>query len=204
MEHLWYFIGKGAKYVVSFTVTYFLLSISTVVPLYYVGVAIINSFLGKLAKEIIKQPRPVESVKRGYGMPSSHTAALTYFISVVCIVGSHQFESLFPRVLFNLLVVVYGIMACSWRISTRLHSLSQILVGTAFGFTVASVAILYEPFAIPVLEHFFQRVENETQLPILFILKMLIVFIGVLVVFARNIKWFLVSLGKSRDKLIKT
>lgn len=52
-------------------------------PLYFVLGGCGNAVLSKLFKMVLKQPRPTASIKVGYGMPSSHTQALFYFLTVL-------------------------------------------------------------------------------------------------------------------------
>lgn len=74
-----YSIGQSAKYVVSAAVSAVLLTSTSPLPVYYTVAAVINSVFGKILKRIIRQPRPLLSPKKGNGMPSSHTSAISFF-----------------------------------------------------------------------------------------------------------------------------
>lgn len=63
-----YIIGKSAKYIVSIIAMIFILTTNTILPTYYVLCGIINSIISKILKITIKQPRPVEANKSGYGI----------------------------------------------------------------------------------------------------------------------------------------
>lgn len=78
-----YYVGKSAKYVVSSIVAIILLLSSSPLPLYYTLVSTINSTLGKVLKQLIKQPRPALAHKTSYGMPSTHSLAVVYFCTVI-------------------------------------------------------------------------------------------------------------------------
>lgn len=104
-------IGKSAKYVVSLLVVYILLSSESPLPLYYIASAVITSLIGKIIKKIVKQPRPEKSPKKGDGMPSSHTGAITFFATAI-FYKSHLFLSNpLHRVILNLLTLSYGVSA---------------------------------------------------------------------------------------------
>lgn len=78
-------IGITAKYVVSITSAVFIMTSSSIIPTYYILCGVINSITSKALKSIIRQPRPKESKKPGYGMPSSHAQSISFFTCVLCL-----------------------------------------------------------------------------------------------------------------------
>lgn len=188
MVDVLYWIGKSAKYLVSCSVGVVLLFSSSLVPFYYVVFAVISSILGKILKDIIKQPRPIASKKRGYGMPSSHTSALAFFITISCIKGTPLLPNLFLKAFVDLSLVSYGILACIWRIQTQLHTGAQILAGAIFGLSMSLIAVYCESFLLGVATPLV-----TTFIPNFYILKLGLIFCGFVVVFWRNLKYFLLA-----------
>jgi hypothetical protein len=78
-------IGITAKYVVSITSVVFIMTSNSIIPTYYILCGVINSIISKVLKNIIRQPRPKESKKPGYGMPSSHAQSISFFTCVLCL-----------------------------------------------------------------------------------------------------------------------
>jgi len=79
------FIGITAKYVVSISSVVFIMTSNSIIPTYYILCGVINSIISKALKSIIRQPRPKESKKPGYGMPSSHAQSISFFTCVLCL-----------------------------------------------------------------------------------------------------------------------
>lgn len=79
-------LGRSAKYIVVGIALLVVLFLETPQPVYYVASGVFNAFLSKVIKAIVKEPRPVESKKPGYGMPSSHSQSIFYFASVLTVI----------------------------------------------------------------------------------------------------------------------
>ena len=112
------FIGESAKIIVSSTAGIILLSQSTSwKPLYYITGAVINAICSKLLKNIFKMPRPNESNKDGYGMPSSHAQSLFYFLSILSALLLQDVSSLLSSssVMRITLICLLGFYALSAR-----------------------------------------------------------------------------------------
>jgi membrane-associated phospholipid phosphatase len=104
-------IGRSAKYIVSAAVILTLVTSESPVAFYYVTAAVVTSLVGKIIKQIAKQPRPEKSPKKGFGMPSSHTGAITFFATVVFF-KSHLFlPNPIHRILLNGLLTLYSLLA---------------------------------------------------------------------------------------------
>lgn len=84
------YIGFTAKYVVSGIAASCLFANNSQMPIYYIIGAIASGIQGEILKNVIRQPRPSLSPKKGFGMPSSHTNAIAYF-SFVLLHTSPQF-----------------------------------------------------------------------------------------------------------------
>ena len=166
---------------VSITILVLLLSTDSLEYIYYVGFGIFNAIFCKVLKEMIKQPRPFQSKKSGYGMPSSHTSSITYFLLVFWFVGSEYIKHPFCRLLVTLLATVYGSLACYWRVQAGYHTLSQILVGATNGLVFGTLAI-YLPIIISL------KTSPELNFKFIFISKIFLIFIGGVVIFKKSIK----------------
>ncbi len=78
-------IGKSAKYIVVGIAVLVIIFVQSSLPVYYVCGGVVNSILSKILKTMIRQPRPLESKKPGFGMPSSHSQSILYFATIMSI-----------------------------------------------------------------------------------------------------------------------
>lgn len=104
-------LGKSAKAVVSLVAGVVLFRDQSILPLYYIIIAVAAGAACKLLKSVIKQSRPPGSTMKDFGMPSSHTTVITYFA-----IALHQTSALFLndarlRSLLDLAALVYVILA---------------------------------------------------------------------------------------------
>jgi len=98
-----------------------------------VGVLMSES-VNVVLKRIIRQPRPMGSVKRGYGMPSDH-AQFTLFCIVYLSFWLKKRVSLpvsWKRLLM-LSIFSLGIVVCCSRVHLGVHTLEQVLAGACVG-----------------------------------------------------------------------
>jgi membrane-associated phospholipid phosphatase len=104
-------IGFTAKYVVSGSVALIILRSKSNLPLYYTICALSSSIVGKILKKTIKQPRPTLSKEKGYGMPSSHTLAISFFSTIVSHFLPQFVRNKSLQLLSYLGLFVYGVSA---------------------------------------------------------------------------------------------
>ncbi|KAI0257629.1 hypothetical protein BJV78DRAFT_1116659, partial [Lactifluus subvellereus] len=100
----------------------------------------------KLLKRILRQARPVTThrkQKQTYGMPSTHSAAIAFYgtyIPIACawlpLHPSFPQTSLF-RPLVVLVVIPWTFAVASSRNQLGHHTVPQVVVGCAYGFTFA-------------------------------------------------------------------
>ena len=97
--------------------------------------AILNSFLGKLVKKGIDQPRPPTSTLTDSGMPSSHATSLSYFAAgLTWLLLPSTTTTILP-----LLLWLYVALICYARVRlTKVHTLSQIIAGVILGSSFSS------------------------------------------------------------------
>jgi membrane-associated phospholipid phosphatase len=123
-----------------------LYSHSPVALLYGIG-ALANAVATKVAKRIIKAPRPESAPDRkkgSAGMPSSHASSLA-FLSVAF--------ALLQKELYTLGVVAGAVFAASWRVHANYHTVPQMVAGIAFGSVAAWLWVENAmPHALPQLQ----------------------------------------------------
>jgi membrane-associated phospholipid phosphatase len=113
--------------------------------LFVIGWNLMNYWLNGVLKRVIKQPRPKKMIKinrqdvmssRGYGMPSGHAQIAVN--NLVFIALLFQNETATTLATLQTLLTIYQ------RYSFRMHSASQLLIGTVIG--IASGYGLYKSY----------------------------------------------------------
>lgn len=118
--------------------------------IYFTVGAILTTLVAKLLKSIIKQPRPdpyrlFDKKRTTYGMPSSHSQAISFFATYFQQVTmssllpiNFRILGVPPNVLASLLnLFSFGVI---WsRVYLGHHTKSQVFVGTAMGILSALV-----------------------------------------------------------------
>jgi len=103
----------------------------------------------KLIKPILRQARPVQTTplrqKETYGMPSTHSTAITYFgtyIPLACAwLPLHESlpESPLLRPFVALFMILLACTVAGSRILLGHHTVPQVIVGCIYGFTFACI-----------------------------------------------------------------
>ncbi|GAB4847461.1 hypothetical protein Ancab_026518 [Ancistrocladus abbreviatus] len=114
--------------------------------------SILNAVLSVALKQILNQERPVSTGKSDPGMPSSHAQSI--FFIVVLIILTMIEELGLNSVTLILSGLTFGIGSyLSWlRVSQQFHTVNQVVVGAAVGFSFAIAwfwcwhAVVYEQF----------------------------------------------------------
>ncbi|KAL7334941.1 hypothetical protein PS15p_200493 [Mucor circinelloides] len=130
---------------------------------YFTASAIAATLVAKILKNIIKQPRPLPSnekkSKKSYGMPSSHSTAISFFTSyLTCVV------LVTPTIPYKyLLLIVFHCFSLSvvWsRVRLQHHTRAQVVAGTLLGAFLAIVAFLmWIYFFSTYLPHLIQNID---------------------------------------------
>ncbi|KAJ4822953.1 hypothetical protein Tsubulata_000306 [Turnera subulata] len=95
--------------------------------------SIINAILSIMLKRVFNQERPVATLRPDPGMPSNHAQAFS-FIAVFAILSIVDWLGVNESSLILSAVVLTIGSYLSWlRVSQRLHTVSQVLVGAAVG-----------------------------------------------------------------------
>ncbi|PRQ47553.1 putative phosphatidate phosphatase [Rosa chinensis] len=114
--------------------------------------SVVNSTLSIVLKKILNQDRPIPSVRSEPGMPSSHSQSIFYIfmfaiLSFVEWLGINEIT-----IIIGALALAFGAYLSWLRVSQRLHTMSQVVVGAAIG-TIFSIlwywswnAVVHEAF----------------------------------------------------------
>lgn len=126
--------------------------------IYFTASAIAATVVAKILKNVIKQPRPLPSnkkkAKKSYGMPSSHSTAISFFTSyLTCVV------LVSPTIPYKyLLLIIFHCFSLSviWsRVRLQHHTQSQVAAGTLLGAVLAVFSfmswIIYFSTHLPIL-----------------------------------------------------
>ena len=184
-------IGLSAKFFVSGAATLVLYSTDSWIPLYYILSSVLNGVLSKGIKSIVKQPRPPQSVKAGYGMPSSHTQAFFFFVAVVA-VNAPRFLSMKFSALLSLLLLLYSVVASYWRVVAGVHSYSQTIVGAFLGLVIGILAAKGEVSAIAKVLPFLGK-----NLGVPIYAKLTVSILGFIVICKSEVESILEAIGKA-------
>ena len=144
-------VGATSKFFVSGVATAVLYGTNSWVPLYYILGAVLNGVLSKGIKEMVKQPRPNQSHRDGYGMPSSHTQSFFFFFTAVAFNAS-RFLSMRNSVILSLSILIYSLVASYWRVAAGIHSVSQTFVGAFVGLLFGTFVAKNEMATIGLLQ----------------------------------------------------
>lgn len=99
----------------------------------------------RILKKTLEHPRPANSPRDGFGMPSEHAAFVSY-IACASIVGLMRMK-VKPAILKPLLTVVLAALpvVVGWsRVDYRAHTIGQVLAGTGIGAGTALMWTYYE------------------------------------------------------------
>lgn len=128
------------------TCTFFtIIYLRSIHMVYFTASAIAATLVAKVLKNMIKQPRPLPSnkkkTKKSYGMPSSHSTAISFFTSyLTCVV------LVTPTIPYKyLLLIVFHCFSLSviWsRVRLQHHTRAQVVAGTLLGIFLAAASFL--------------------------------------------------------------
>ncbi|TFK76460.1 PAP2-domain-containing protein [Pluteus cervinus] len=138
-QPLWLvFLDTTHVNVTAFTAIFLLYTRSSGVLFFAVG-ALSCSFTVKMLKRAIRQPRPTIGKKKTFGMPSTHSATITYFgtyIPLACYyLPIHQRlpSSILTRLIPPLIAVPWAILVVMSRVWLGHHTWLQVIAGALYG-----------------------------------------------------------------------
>lgn len=98
------------------------------------GGQLINEFLNKILKRVIKQPRPhVSLMGPGYGMPSAHSQFVGFFLSYWSLKLWLQWGYVQNKIRYNIYLLCFTIAVCLSRVYLLYHTYDQIIIGYVIG-----------------------------------------------------------------------
>jgi len=148
--HPWWlnFFERTNATVTGLSVGFFLYTKSAGVA-YFGSGAIACMFAVKIVKKLVRQERPVmqrpgKKRKKTYGMPSTHSAAMSYYAAYILLASfylpiHHTLpQSWITRTIPPLIVLPWATMVALSRIRLGHHTWAQVFAGSTFGlaFTV--------------------------------------------------------------------
>jgi PAP2 superfamily len=195
-------IGKSSKLFVSFAATSVLVYSKSWIPLYYVCGALANGILCKTIKQAVREARPPQSRKKGYGMPSTHAQSFFYFLTVLTLTREKTFAML-PYTWLGTaicsLLFVYSLVASYWRVAIGIHTLAQTVVGGLLGTSMAALFFSKETTWLHQLAAMFRPFGDVTEgVPVP--AKAIVLFIAALGVMAKEINAILKFLKKKNKQ----
>ncbi|KAF3632163.1 putative mitochondrial chaperone BCS1-A-like [Capsicum annuum] len=97
--------------------------------------SVLNAWLSTVLKRILNQERPVSTIRSDPGMPSSHAQSIFYTL-MFCIVSMVEYFGLNGiTAVMSALIFAIGSYLSWLRVSQQLHTISQVAVGAALGFS---------------------------------------------------------------------
>ncbi|KAE8664248.1 Lipid phosphate phosphatase epsilon 2 [Hibiscus syriacus] len=95
--------------------------------------SIVNALLSVVLKRVLNQERPVAGLKSDPGMPSSHTQSI-FFTVVFTIASILEWQGINEfSVCISVLALAFGSYFSWLRVSQKLHTINQIIVGAVVG-----------------------------------------------------------------------
>jgi membrane-associated phospholipid phosphatase len=199
-EGIFNLIGESSKLVVAGVATFVLYTRQdSWLPLYYILMSILNGVLSKALKSIIKEPRPPQSSKEGYGMPSSHTQAFFFFFAVISM-NATRFLPIRESWILSICFLVYCLMATYWRVVTGVHTAAQTVVGAAVGLSFGAFVARNEISATLVLQSLLLNGKHDVIQPVPLKAKLFLSFTGFVLIYKNEIKDNLKLMLKRKKK----
>ena len=98
------------------------------------GGQLINEFINKILKRLIKQPRPhISLMGPGYGMPSAHSQFVGFLLSYWSLKLWLQWGTVPNKFKYNLYLFIFTITVCLSRVYLLYHTFDQIIIGYVIG-----------------------------------------------------------------------
>lgn len=194
-------LGASSKFIVSSIAAVILFtSTESWSPMYYILAAVSNGVLSKIVKNWLKIPRPLESKKNGYGMPSSHAQSFFFFLTALSVNHNRIFRSNLEAAVICSSIAVYSGVAAYWRVVTKLHSTTQTVVGAALGTIVALSASRVEHVGIRQLRAVFSLVGGGDADDAIWVAKLCITVAAALVICKRELSALTAGFFKRQRK----
>lgn len=198
------YIGLSTKHLVSLLCMCLIFLSDSYKPIYYISGAVTNAILSKILKRTFRIPRPAGCKKGGYGMPSSHAQTLFYFLIVLSLNLMNSSLNQYLVNIISFLFLIYVIISSYWRISSGLHTLYQTLVGCFVGIIIGFLFYVLEYINLNqinmdnklfiylknIIDLLLGKMQyfNMLQDKVPIFLRIIIIFLGALVLYRKEIK----------------
>ncbi|QRV97245.1 hypothetical protein RhiJN_25264 [Ceratobasidium sp. AG-Ba] len=131
---------------ISTTIALVLLTRSAGIAFFGLGVIVV-CLLAKKLKKVLRQPRPVGTDKVTYGMPSTHSAAITFYAIYIILSANrlpihpawHFPASPYVRVIPSVISLPWAAGVSLSRVGLHHHTMEQVLAGCLLGAITAGV-----------------------------------------------------------------
>ncbi|KAK9897274.1 PAP2-domain-containing protein [Cystobasidium minutum MCA 4210] len=186
---LWLLILKETQTIVTGLTALSILRLRNAHSIYIGGGATLAAVVAKILKRFIRQPRPELSLKKTYGMPSTHSSSIAFFgvYLSLCIWNIRPHPRFLPHLLsrhgdsgdFSPLIrllltsgVAFGAISVCWsRVKLTYHTPAQVFAGASVGSILAVVCYavwqnklsIYADTWDAVIENIFQGGVNSLR-----------------------------------------
>lgn len=126
---------------------------------YFGAGCLVSTCLNSILKKIVKEPRPIGSAKKGFGMPSDHSQMMSFLgvYMLLWLMFKGNFDTRYVKPCLSLVTI--GMMVCVpiSRVVLGVHSVKQVLCGSVIGASLALLwyglaAVLIRRFVFPLIE----------------------------------------------------
>ncbi|CAE6445601.1 hypothetical protein RSOLAG22IIIB_09391 [Rhizoctonia solani] len=144
--HLKLLFKETQSLFISATIVLVLLTRAAGIAYFGLGVIVV-CMLAKKLKRMIRQPRPVGTDKVTYGMPSTHSAAITFYAVYIILAANllpihpawHFPTSPYVRVIPSVISIPWATGVSLSRVGLHHHTMSQVGAGCLLGAITAAV-----------------------------------------------------------------
>ncbi|CAE6438295.1 unnamed protein product [Rhizoctonia solani] len=144
--HLKLLFKETQSLFISATIVLVLLTRAAGIAYFGLGVIVV-CMLAKKLKRMIRQPRPVGTDKVTYGMPSTHSAAITFYAVYIILAANllpihpawHFPNSPYVRVIPSVISLPWATGVSLSRVGLHHHTMSQVGAGCLLGAITAGV-----------------------------------------------------------------
>ncbi|XP_022132439.1 lipid phosphate phosphatase epsilon 1, chloroplastic-like [Momordica charantia] len=126
-------LNKMSKWLVAALFTAILLLRHDAEALWTAMGSVINAVLAMVLKRILNQERPIATLRSDPGMPSSHAQSIFFIVVYVALSAVEWLGANAISLFICGLSLIFGSYFSWLRVSQKLHTISQVLVGAVLG-----------------------------------------------------------------------
>ncbi|KAK2411213.1 Phosphatidic acid phosphatase (PAP2) family protein [Trifolium repens] len=125
-------LNRLTKWIVSALFGVFVIWRHDAEALWFAGGSVVNAILSVLLKQILNQKRP-STVKSDPGMPSSHSQSIFFAVMFIILSSVELLRVNAFTITSSCLALAFGSYLSYLRVSQKLHTVSQVVVGAVVG-----------------------------------------------------------------------